>query len=120
MRTFNQTVSADVALNTDYTSPAIPLRNIFMFNIAAIISDTPTGSIKLQVSNDPETNDTIPLVEPPNWVDLLGSSFSLTDEGETMWNVHEVAFNYVRVVYTDASSGSSNAMMDIIVNSKGV
>lgn len=120
MRTFNQTVSTDVALNADYTSNAIPLKNIFMFNIAAIVSDTPTGTIKLQVSNDPETNDTIPLVEPPNWVDLLGSSFSLSDEGETMWNVHEVAFNYVRVVYTDTSSGMSDATMTIIFNGKGV
>lgn len=119
MRTFNTTIS-NVALNTDYTSPAIPLKNIFMFNIAAIISDTPTGTIKLQVSNDPETNDTIPLVEPPNWVDLLDSSFSLTDEGETMWNVHEVAFNYVRVVYTDTSGGMSDATMTIIINSKGM
>lgn len=119
MRTFNNQI-AGILLNANYNSPAVPLKNIFMFNIAAIVSNIPTGTIKLQVSNDPETNDTIPLIAPPNWVDLLGSSFSLSSSGKTMWNVHEVAYNYVRVTYIDTSSGLSNATMSITFNGKGV
>lgn len=121
MRTFNEQIATGVVLNANRTSTYVPLKNIFMYSIAAIISGTPTGTIKLQASNDPETNDTQPLSNnpPTNWTDIASSSFSLTDEGETMWNVSEVAYNWVRVVYTDASGATSTATMKIIFNGKG-
>ena len=37
-----------------------------------------------------------------------------------MWNVRDVAYNYVRVVYIDASGGTSSATMNVIFNGKGV
>lgn len=123
MRTFNNQVSTAVPLNASSNGVAIPLKNIFMFALAANITGTPTGTIKLQVSNDPETNDTMPSANPQptptHWVDLANSSFSLSAAGETMWNVQYVGYNYVRVVYTDGSSGSSTATMTIVMNGKG-
>lgn len=123
MRTFNQQVSTAVPLNVSSNGVAIPLKNIFMFALSANVTGTPTGTIKLQVSNDPETNDTQPSANPrpipTHWVDLANSSFSLSASGETMWNVQYVGYNWVRVVYTDGSSGSSTATMTIIMNGKG-
>jgi hypothetical protein len=127
MRTFNKQISTNVAMNANSNSPYIPLKNIFMYAMAAIVTGTPTGTIKLQASNDPETNDTQtnsttntpPSVAPVNWVDIANSSFSLSSAGETMWNVHDVGYNYVRVVYTDSSGGASTATMNIIFNGKG-
>lgn len=111
-------------MNANSNSPAVQLKNIYQFAIAAIVTGTPTGSIKLQASNDPETNDTNPNNNPQpapvNWVDITGSSFSLSASGETMWNVQNIGYNYVRVVYTDSSSGASTATMNIIVNAKGI
>lgn len=128
MRTFNKQISTNILMNANYSSPYIQLRNIYTYSLAAIITGTPTGTIKLQASNDPETNDTqtnvtssqSPAVGPTNWVDITNSSFSLSAAGETMWNVNAVGYNFVRVVYADGSSGSSTARMNIIFNGKGV
>lgn len=122
MRTFNKQIQSAVVLNTNINGPFVPLKNIFMYCLAAVVTGTPTGIIKLQASNDPETNDTVPLSDnpPTNWVDISDSSFTLTAAGETMWNVSEIAYNYVRVVYTDSSSGASTATMTVIFNGKGV
>lgn len=120
MRTFNKQIATDADITSGYTSAAVPLKNIVMYNIAAIISGSPTGTIKLQASNDPETIDNMPdgtpRPVPINWVDILNSPFTISSAGESMWNVQGIAYNYVRVVYI----GSGSATIDIIVNSKGV
>jgi len=123
MRTFNKQISTNVALNANSNSPAVQLKNIYTYCVAAIFTGTPTGSIKLQASNDPETNDTqplgIPFPAPVNWCDIANSSFTVSASGEVMWNVNYTGYNYVRVVYTDSSGGTSTATMNIIVNAKG-
>lgn len=123
MTFFNKQVASNVPLNADYNSPATPLKTAYMYAMAANVTGTPTGSIKLQACNDPETNTTIPTGIPypqaMNWVDIDNSTFTLNSAGETMWNVRAVAYNYVRVVYTDASGGSSTATMNLVVNVKG-
>lgn len=123
MRVFNKRVANAINSTSGYTSPYIPLKSIYLFSIAAIMTGSPSGTIKLQASNDPETNDTqtnssgtAPAVGPTNWVDIANSTFTISASGETMWNVTNVAYNYVRVVY--AGSGSSTTT--IIFNGKGV
>jgi hypothetical protein len=128
MRTFNKQIASGVVLNQNRNGDYIQLKNIYMYSLNAIVTGVPTGTIKLQASNDPETNDTQynvtaqqpPAVGPSNWVDIADSSFNLTSAGSTMWNVSEVAYNYVRVVYIDTSGGTSTAEMKIIFNGKGV
>lgn len=121
MRVFNQTVVTAQALNVSSNSAFVPLRSIFLYTMAAIITGTPTGSLKLQASNDPETNDTQPLSNnpPTNWVDVANSTFTVTTASEVMWNVQFIGYNYVRVVYTDTSGGASAATMKIVFNGKG-
>jgi hypothetical protein len=118
MRAVNQQIMTNVVLNADRNSDPIPLQNIFMFSLCAIINGTPTGGIKLQVSNDPisaVSNN----VTPTNWVDMSHSQYSLTDDTPTFWNVSEVAYNYVRVVYNDLSGGTSTATLSLVFNGKG-
>lgn len=99
-----------------------------MYAMAAIITGTPTGTIQIQASNDPETNDTQynvagnrpPSTAPTNWVTIANSPFSVTSAGESMWNVQAVGYNYVRVQYIDSSGGTSTATMNIVFNGKGV
>jgi hypothetical protein len=101
--------------------------------MSAIITGTPTGTIQIQASNDPETNDTQvntnygpgqtptnpPAVGPTNWVTIANSPFPVSSAGEEMWNVNYAGYNYVRVQYLDASGGTSTATMTIIFNGKG-
>lgn len=122
MKTYNKQIQTAVVLNANINGPAMPMKNIFMYSIASTITGTPTGTIKLQVSNDPETNDTLPLSNnPPTiWNDVAGSTFTVTAAGKSFWNVTDVAYNYVRVVYTDTSSGASTATMTTVYNGKGI
>lgn len=127
MRTINKVLATNVPLNANYNSPYQPLRNIFMYTMQAVITGTPTGTISLQASNDPETNDTqinipsqlSPSVGPQNWVTITNSSFAVATPGIEMWNVDYTGYNYVRVQYTDASGGTSTATVTITFNGKG-
>lgn len=127
MRVINKILAVDQATDADFTSQYQQLRSIYTYTIQAVFINDPTGSIKLQASADPETNDTqtndtglSPAVGPQNWVDIANSSFSITEEGNVMWNVNYAGYNYVRVAYTDESSGSSEATVTITFNGKGV
>lgn len=124
MRVFNKQVQTNTALNVNTNGPAVPLKSIFMYSVAANITGTPTGTILLQASNDPETNDVTPLGTPAplptNWSTIANTSTNVTTSGTTLWNVSDVGYNYVRVVYTDTSSGASTATMNVVVNGKGM
>ena len=127
MRTFNKQVATAVPLNANYNSPYVQLKQIYTYCMSAVITGTPTGTIQIQASNDPETNDTQynttanqpPAVGPVNWVTIANSPFTVTTSGEQMWNVNFVGYNYVRVQYIDSSGGTSTATMTILFNGKG-
>lgn len=122
MRTFNIPLASSIDLSAaSYTSPAVPLKNIYGFSIAMNITGAPIGTLKLQVSNDPETNDTMPggapAPVPTHFADLTGASISIIASDTTvMFNVHDVGYNYVRVVYTRASGSGTAAL---VANCKG-
>lgn len=124
MRTFNKQIQTATALNANSNGPAVQLKNILMYSIMCIITGVPTGTITLEGSNDPETNDTNPSNNPQpapvNWATIDNSDETVTAAGNVMYNVHDVAYNYVRVVYTDASVGASTAVMSVIINAKGI
>lgn len=134
MRTFNRLVANNVPLNANYNSPYVQLKNIYTYSMVFIVTGTPTGTVAIQASNDPETNDTQtntpttpgqtpgnpPSTAPTNWVTITGSPFALTSSGESFWNVNFVGYNFVRVTYTDGSGGTSTATAKIIFNGKGM
>ena len=122
MRVFNKQIATDVPLNADYTSAYVPLKSIVLYTISANITGTPSGSIYLEASADPETNDSVPLstAPPTNWAVIADSAFTVSAAGVSMWNVQAVGYNYVRVVYVDGSGGTSAATMDIVFNGKGI
>ncbi len=79
----------------------------FGYCVQARWTGTPNGTIKLQVSIDgvePTVgNSNEPTIS--NWEDLADSSYSITGSaGSYMWNVNEVNYRWVRVVYTNSSS----------------
>ena len=128
MRVYNKQIMTNQPLNVSFNSPFSPLKSIILYTMAFNVTGTPNGTVKLQASNDPETNDTQysavtnlpPTQVPVNWADIENSTFVLTASGTTMWNVRDIGYNYVRVVYTDSSGGTSAATVSIVLNCKGI
>lgn len=110
-------IPVSTVLNATRTSSVVPLYQIFGYSIQVVFTGTPTGSFKLQASCDPVPQSSAPGAEtvfnPVNWTDVLNSSQSVSAAGNIIWNVADVMYNYVRVVYTDTSSGTSTAIVTV-------
>ena len=51
----------------------------------------------------------------------ISAAQAVSAAGNYMWNVTDVMYNYVRVVYTDTSSGTSTAIVtSLVFNGKGI
>ena len=103
----NGDMSADVA------SYGIDLNQHVLYSIQAVYTGTPTGTLKLQISNDIVKvgigNDQAANVV--NWTDYTNSPVFLTGtSGDFVWNVFDVGYRWVRLVYVhSAGTGTINA-----------
>lgn len=115
---------ASTVMNTTLTSSTIPLFMIYGYAIQVVFTGTPTGSFKLQGSCDPVPQAAQAaggIYSATNWSDIANSSDSVIAAGNYMWNVYDVMYNYVRVVYTDTSGGTSTAIItSSTFNGKGI
>ena len=118
MKSYNKQIVASQLLNANYNTPAIEMYGMFGFNITAIITGTPTGSIALQSSVD-EFKPQQTGYEPTNWNTIDNSRFDVSSSGTVTWNYNGEFATYVRVTYRDDSSGASTATMTIRSNAKG-
>lgn len=123
MQTYNvpNIIPASTVMNATINSQAMQLLNMFGYNIQIVFTGTPTGSFKLQASADPIYRGAPGhQYTPTNWTDVVNSTFSVSAAGNVMWNVSEVMYNYVRVVYSDSSGGASTAIITVAeFNGKG-
>lgn len=120
-------IPVNTVMNSTINSLAMQLENMFGFAIQIIFTGTPTGSFKLQSSCDPvpkqsgvvQANGVI-LYAPVNWTDIANSTFAVAAAGNVEWNFNGSFYNYVRVVYSDTSGGSSTAVItSAVFNGKG-
>lgn len=125
MRVYNvpNIIPAATVLNTTVNSTPMQLYEMYGFSIQVVVTGTPTGTFKLQASNDPVYASNIPAGARvvTNWTDVASSSQVVSAAGSVMWSATDAMYNYVRVVYTDASGGASTAVItSCTFNSKGV
>lgn len=106
MRVFEYQLVSAHSMAESYTSPSQSLNQTSMCCVQAVFSGVPVGSLKLQISNDNS-----------NWSDYTGSDYAVTTAGNVSWNVSNIGFQYIRVVYTRTSGTGS---LSITVNGKGV
>lgn len=93
---------------------------MYGYSIQAVWTGTPTGTFKLQASCDPcnpyEPNQYVPI----NWTDIANSSAAVSAAGNFTWNIFWASYNWVRMVYTDGSGGTSTAVLtSVLFNAKG-
>lgn len=123
MRTYNVAlIPAGTVMNADLASSAAQLLDMSGYSIQVVFTGTPTGTFKLQASSDPYSKGTLsPAPAPSHWTDVASSSVAVSAAGNYMWNVTDVFYDYVRVIYTDGSSGASTAVItSCIFNGKGM
>lgn len=122
MNTYNKPniIPASTVMNTTINSLAMQLENMVGYSIQIVFTGTPTGSFKLQGSCDPVPKANLVVgangvvtYTPTNWTDVADSTFTVTAAGNVEWNSNNVFYTYVRVVYTDASSGASTAIITV-------
>ena len=94
------------SMGSTVTGPAIDNGSYPLASVQAAWTGTPTGTLKLQISNDPLAG---------SWTDYTGSSVSLTGTSDTTAWFFENASRWVRVVYTFASGAGT---LDVYVSQK--
>lgn len=118
---YNLVIINAVRMNTTITSPAMQLKNIYGYSIQAVAAgDTPSGTFKLQSSCDPCALGPPTFALPTNWTDITNSFYTISAAGNFEWNVRDAMYNWVRLIYTDASSGASTSLLTATINCKGV
>ena len=94
-------------MNTTLTSQAMQVWMYGVYSIQVAFSGTPTGTFVLQASSDPVFGG----VAPSNWSTIPQSSYGVTASGNYTWNVMQPGYNWVQLIYTDASGGTSTAQI---------
>lgn len=101
----------DGNMASSLSSIGIDLNQTVMYSIQAVFSGSPVGTLKLQISNDivpvaPVAGNPVgsnPAANVVNWTDYTGSSTAVSAAGNFVWNVFDVGYRWVRVVYTRSS-----------------
>lgn len=113
-------IPTSTVMNATINSQAMQLLQMVTYSIQIFFTGTPTGSFKLQASDDTCPNPVPDIVWPQNWTDVKDSTFNVAAAGNVMWTVEFPGYNWVRVVYTDTSSGTSTAIItSATFNAKG-
>lgn len=115
----------NVVLNTNINSLPVNLVSTYSYSLQIVWTGTPTGTFKLQASCDPAAGAQgfpgVAVYNPVNFTDIPASSLAVTSAGTWLWNGQDQAYNWVRLVYTDASGGTSTATLTVCtVNSKSL
>lgn len=96
------------------------LENMFGYAIQIEWLSDANGAFKLQASTDDNEVSSHQGTWPINWTDIPDSTATITVDGSVFYNVTDVMYNWVRIVYTDASGGASTAVITTATfNGKG-
>jgi len=95
-------------MGASFNSTPVWLGHIVNYSIQLVFSNSPVGTLKLQVSND-EGNPSLAPTEQSegvtNWTDVTGSSQAISASGDHTWDVANTGSRWCRFVWT-RSSGS--------------
>lgn len=90
---------------TSCSSTGLQLNQYTMASVQMVYSGSPNGTIKMQVSNDKVAvcNTTNPACNVSNWIDYTPTISTIAAAGSLLWNVHDMGYQWARVVYTKSS-----------------
>lgn len=121
MRVQNESLElSGTDMTADISSDAIWLGHIVNYSIQVVFTGSPNGGFKLQGSNDKgaNTNQTSD-ANVTNWSDLADTTVNVTSAGSHIYNIENAGYRWVRLVWTDSTSGAST-LTSARFNVKGV
>ena len=115
-------IPAGTVLNQNLNGKAMQLQNALFYAIQLVWTGTPTGTFTLQGSCDNSATMTAAgqPYQPTNWTTIPSTSQAISAAGSYLYNMEWAGYSFVRVVYTDGSSGASTAVLTVsTLNVKG-
>jgi hypothetical protein len=109
MQQFQQKVLDAVGTGTTRNSAAIDASNMLQVSAQCIATGSPTGAVKIQVSNDspigmPGLSSSV--WTPPNWTDLAGATIAVTSAASFLLPKTDICYQFIRFVYTGSGTGT--------------
>lgn len=104
-------LASDESIAVTFSSIAVDLNQYRGISISATSSSTAaiSGTLKLQASDDFTPRSSI-----VNWVDIPGSSSSVTGNDTVLWNIVDPYYRWIRIYYTPVSgSGILDASYNV-------
>lgn len=108
---------ATVSLATSANLKPIWLGHVINASVQLVFTGTPAGNFKLQVSNDlgsiHSASEAQQYVGVSNWTDVADSTQTISAAGNISYELQNVAFEWVRVVWTATGAGSGTPTLTI-------
>lgn len=95
MRILNKLLVDATSLSASFNSEAQELDHIYGFSVHAVFTGTPSGTFRLQCSND----DVQLPSQVVNWTNITDSDQIVSAAGDIMYNYREANYKWVRLVY---------------------
>lgn len=106
MRSLNyKQLATAVSMSASINSTSQQMNQYAVACVQAVFTGSPVGVLKLQISNDNS-----------NWTDYGGSEQSISAAGNFAWNLANIGYQYVRLVYTKTSGSGA---LSVTVSGKG-
>ena len=106
INTENLTLSS-TDMTATITSDAIWLGHIANGAIQLVFTGSPNGTFKLQSSVDAPNPGNPKSTVITNWTDVINSTQSIVGAGDHVYELQNIGYTFVRVVWSDVSSGAS-------------
>lgn len=113
MKYLSQQNIAATSITPSFNGPAIDTSQILQISLQAIVTgSSPTGTIKIQASNDICTTANLPAASftPTNWTDISGATVSYSAVGAVIIPKLDLCYRFIRIVNTFTSGTGTVAV----------
>lgn len=112
MKIHNQALELDgTDMQATITSEPLYLGSIINCSFQIVYTGTPNGNFKLQASNDiVDSIKDVSSSDIVNWTDITGTTVNITSAGSHLYELEAIGYQWIRVVWTDSSSGDPSTI----------
>lgn len=117
MQQFQQKVLDAVSTATGANSAAIDASNMLQVSAHCIATGSPTGAVKIQVSNDSPIGlkgQSSSVWTPTNWADLPSATVTVGAAGNFVIPKTDICYQFIRFVYTGTGVGTVTVQIKAI------